>query len=125
MKCPKCTTNNYECCLYCSKGLPVDEDLDRMDRAKLVKEIRRLINVNNQLEQISEGYPDTLFVTNSRGEILKVNSAWEALSGTKREEVLGRNVRDIVGTVLSESTTLEVLKRGVSITKEQIGRAHV
>ena len=79
MKCPKCTTNNYECCLYCSKGLPVDEDLDRMDRAKLVKEIRRLINVNNQLEQISEGYPDTLFVTNSRGEILKVNSAWEAL----------------------------------------------
>ena len=119
MKCPKCTTNNYECCLYCSKGLPVDEDLDRMDRAKLVKEIRRLINVNNQLEQISEGYPDTLFVTNSRGEILKVNSAWEALSGTKREEVLGRNVRDIVGTVLSESTTLEVLKRGVSITKEQ------
>ncbi len=119
MKCPKCTTNNYECCLYCSKGLPVDEDLDRMDRAKLVKEIRWLINVNNQLEQISEGYPDTLFVTNSRGEILKVNSAWEALSGTKREEVLGRNVRDIVGTVLSESTTLEVLKRGVSITKEQ------
>lgn len=119
MKCPKCTTNNYECCLYCSKGLPVDEDLDRMDRAELVKEIRRLINVNNQLEQISEGYPDTLFVTNSRGEILKVNSAWEALSGTKREEVLGRNVRDIVGTVLSESTTLEVLKRGVSITKEQ------
>ena len=119
MKCPKCTTNNYECCLYCSKGLPVDEDLDRMDRATLVKEIRRLINVNNQLEQISEGYPDTLFVTNSRGEILKVNSAWEALSGTKREEVLGRNVRDIVGTVLSESTTLEVLKRGVSITKEQ------
>ncbi len=119
MKCPKCTTNNYECCLYCSKGLPVDEDLDRMDRAKLVKEIRRLINVNNQLEQISEGYPDRLFVTNSRGEILKVNSAWEALSGTKREEVLGRNVRDIVGTVLSESTTLEVLKRGVSITKEQ------
>lgn len=119
MKCPKCTANNYECCLHCSKGFPADADLEQMDRARLVKEIRRLINVNDQLELISEGYPDTLFVTNNQGEILKVNSAWEALSGTKREEVLGRNVRDIVGTVLGESTTLEVLKRGVSITKEQ------
>lgn len=119
MKCPKCTTDNYECCLHCSKGLPIHEELEQMDRASLVKEMQRLINVNHQLELISEGYPDTLFVTNSQGEILKVNSAWEALSGTSREEVLGRNVRDIVGTVLSESTTLEVLKRGVSITKEQ------
>jgi len=73
-----------------------------------------------ELELIINALYDGTFICNKEGVILMVNVAYERITGVKTEELLHRNVRDLVDEgVISESITLKVLEQGKPVTIRQ------
>nr|WP_255516969.1 sigma 54-interacting transcriptional regulator [Thermoactinomyces sp. CICC 23799] len=74
-----------------------------------------------QLEQIAEiieWIPDGVYVTNGSGVTLLVNSAYEKLSETRREELIGRHMNDLIKEgYINNSVSLLVIehKRSISL----------
>jgi PAS domain S-box-containing protein len=63
---------------------------------------------------------DGLWITDRLGNVVKLNKAAERITGCRAEEVLGRNVADLVAEgFVDESVTLEVLKRKTTVTLVQ------
>lgn len=66
---------------------------------------------------------DGVYISDSRGRTLKINSMWERLSGIKKEALLGRNVKHLVDeqgfdTILNP----EIVKTGKPETALQVGK---
>ena len=94
--------------------IPVQDDFET-----LLAEYHRLRNVCRNLETIIENSQDSLFVTDGEANIVKVNRAYEILSGETRENLLGKNMRQLENALISKSSTLMVLETGKSVTIEQ------
>lgn len=88
-------------------------------REKILAEYDRLHQLCVNLETIIENSQDSLFVTNGDGVIVKVNRAYEKLSGDDRENLLGYSVGDLEGLNFSESCTTQVLEKRQQVTIEQ------
>lgn len=121
MKCSKCSEKNK--CLRCNWLSTLDsgpgEDIDDLSRAELEEEFIRVNKVCRQLNTIVEYSTNPLFVTNGEGDIIKVNAAYEKLSGFNRSEILGKNVKDLEGVLMSQSSTLIAIATKRSTTLEQ------
>ena len=112
MRCKKCPMAKDECCTICDQNDFLTAERPLPDQDELLAALKRERTINQQLNAIIENSADTLFATNGNGDIIKVNRAWEQLSQTNREDVLGRNIRDLVSTVISDSSTLTSLDKG-------------
>ena len=121
MKCINCnlTSSDGGRCLKCIAEATANYDLDSMDRDEMILLISHMKNIIHQLELVIENSADTLFVTDGEGNIMLVNRAWEELSHAKREEVLGHNIRELLGEVISESSTIAALRSKHTSTVEQ------
>jgi len=74
----------------------------------------------NEVEAIIESSYDGIYVTDGEANTIRVNSAYEKISGIKASEVLGRNMQDLVREgFYDESATIKVLKTGKSVTLNQ------
>lgn len=63
------------------------------------------------LAEIIEWIPDGVYVTDGSGVTLLVNSAYEKLSGTRREELIGRHMSDLIQAgYINNSVSLLVIK---------------
>ena len=74
--------------------------------------------MNRQLSAIFKASSDGIWVCDSDGKVISVNEASEWLNGIRSEDIVGRNVSDLVKNGLFDrSVTLEVLdtKRQVSV----------
>lgn len=72
------------------------------------------------LDAIMESSYDGLWITDKYGNVVKLNKAAERITGCNGEEVLGRNVAELVNAgYVDESVTLEVLKRKTTVTMVQ------
>ncbi|MBW1982434.1 MAG: sigma 54-interacting transcriptional regulator [Deltaproteobacteria bacterium] len=74
--------------------------------------------LNRQLETIFKTSFDGIWVCNGEGKVININEASERLNGIRAEEVVGKNIADLVAEDLFDrSVTLEVLdtKRQVSL----------
>jgi PAS domain S-box-containing protein len=70
--------------------------------------------------QVLESSFDGIYITDGNAVTIFVNSSYESITGLKREEMLGRNMRDLVkNKVIDKSGTLLALKSHDSITLEQ------
>ena len=67
----------------------------------------------NDIVRIFESLADGIYITNSDGKTLYMNSACGAITGLQKDVVLGKSVKDLVeqGQIL-ESSTLAVMKSG-------------
>lgn len=77
-----------------------------------------------ELQAIIENTYDGLYITDGEANTLMINHAYERITGIKREEVLGKNMRELVASgVFDRSASLEVLekKRPVTIMQELRG----
>ncbi len=84
--------------------------------------------LHRELEAIFESSYDGLYITDGKANTIRINSAYERITGLKREDLIGRNMRDLVNEeVFDHSVTLEVLsKRGqVSLMQKIMGYKHV
>ena len=76
--------------------------------------------VSKQIEAIIESSYDGIYVTDGEANTIMVNSAYENMTGIKRHEVIGRNMRDLVQEgFFNQSVTLKVLETGKRVTLRQ------
>jgi len=69
------------------------------------------------LQAIIENTYDGLYITDGAANTLMINQAYERITGIKREEVLGKNMRELVSSgVIDRSVSLEVLEKKKPIT---------
>jgi PAS domain S-box-containing protein len=65
-----------------------------------------------QLESIIESSYDGIYITDGNARTIKINKAYERITGLNRYDMIGKYMQDLVDDgVLSESVTLLVLKR--------------
>lgn len=84
---------------------------------KIVKNTNSYKNVIKDLESIIENTYDGLYITDGKANTLRVNRAYERITGIKREEVVGKNMKELVEKgVYNRSVTLEVLEKKKVIT---------
>ncbi|MCB2227119.1 MAG: sigma 54-interacting transcriptional regulator [Desulfarculaceae bacterium] len=83
----------------------------------LISELQGYKGLHRQLEAIFETSHDGLYIADGNAVTVRVNSAYEKITGLKRENLLGRNTRDLVEEkFFDHSVTLEVLQKGRSVT---------
>lgn len=77
--------------------------------------------LTRELEAIIESSYDGLYITDGKANTIRVNRAYERVTGLCREDLLGRNMHDLVSEqVFDHSVTLEVLKKCEPVTLMQV-----
>ncbi len=72
------------------------------------------------MDSILEIMQDGIYIADGEANTVYVNHSYELISGLRRSEMIGRNMKDLVEEgVISVSGTLSVLKTGESITIDQ------
>jgi len=96
----------------------VFQDISEIEN--ITKELDLFKNMKNWLDAIIDSSYDGLWICDREGRVIRINKASERMSELKAEEVIGRNVRELVAAGLfDKSVTLEVLKRKTSVTMIQ------
>ncbi|MFZ5868884.1 MAG: sigma 54-interacting transcriptional regulator [Thermodesulfobacteriota bacterium] len=86
----------------------------------IISELRGYKELHRELEAIFESSYDGLYITDGNANTIRVNSAYERITGLSRHDVIGRNMRDLVHEkVFDHSVTLAVLKKGEQVTLMQ------
>ena len=68
-------------------------------------------------EAIIENTYDGLYITDGNADTLMVNKAYERITGIKRSEVLGKNMKQLVASgVINRSVSLEVIEKKAPVT---------
>lgn len=79
--------------------------------------------VNFQLLAILNSIYDGLYITDGNANTILINQAYEEVSGLRRENVLGKNMREIIHTgLIDRSGSLYVLESRRPVTLEQTFR---
>jgi PAS domain S-box-containing protein len=83
----------------------------------IISELQGYKELHTELEAIFESSQDGLYITDGDARTIRVNSAYERVTGLKRQELLGRTMQDLVREgVFDHSVTLDVLEKGNSVT---------
>ena len=85
----------------------------------VAEELAYTREIYEKLSAIFEDSQDGFFITDGEGRILMVNKAYEEMSGIKGEEILGDNVRELEGKLISYSASLITMQSGKPMTIEQ------
>lgn len=81
---------------------------------------RNLKEAHDWLNAIVDNSYDGIFITDGNAITVRVNRAYEAISGLRAEEVVGRSMQDIVRSrLIDRSGTLLALESRKSVTLEQ------
>jgi len=84
------------------------------------KELDVFKNMKNWLDTLIDSSFDGLWICNHEGKVLRINKASERINGVKAEEIIGKNMRELVTEGLfDKSVSFEVLKRKASVTMIQ------
>ncbi|MEQ8174922.1 MAG: sigma 54-interacting transcriptional regulator [Syntrophomonadaceae bacterium] len=113
--------------MYLSNRSPVVKDgmiigavavlQDIQDLENLTQELAIVKELNEELDAIIESSFDGLYIADGKGITLRVNKAFEMITGISSEEFLGRDVDDIENTgLVSESVTALALKKREPVT---------
>lgn len=90
---------------------------DISEYEKVSSELESFKRLNKELDAIIESSYDGLYITDGESRTLRVNQAYERITGIKKEEVLGKRTEDLVSNGLFKpSVTSEVLKKKRPIT---------
>lgn len=79
-----------------------------------------LLQIAKHLDSIIENSFDGIFITDQNANVLRINHAYEFITGLTQEEVIGRNMADLVAEkLISQSGSLYVKKKLKPITIQQ------
>lgn len=82
--------------------------------------IVELLKKNREIDAVFESSHDGIVVADANGLYTKVNSSYAKISGVPRQDVQGHTAQELVANgVISESTTLQVLRTGQSVSFSQ------
>lgn len=90
---------------------------DISEYEKVSTELESFKRLNEELDAIIESSYDGLYITDGESRTLRVNQAYERITGITKKEVLGKRTEDLVSDGLFKpSVTLEVLQKKRPIT---------
>lgn len=79
-----------------------------------------LSEARERLNAIIEHSFDGIFITDAKANVVRVNHAYEMITGLKKEEVLGKNMAKLVqDKLISESGSLQVIETKRPVTLQQ------
>lgn len=83
-----------------------------------------LSEASERLNAIIEHSFDGIFITDAKANVIRINHAYEVITGLKKEEVLGKNMADLVrNKLISESGSPQVIKTKQPVTLQQCFRS--
>ena len=86
----------------------------------IISELQGYKELHRELEAIFESSQDGLYITDGMANTIRVNSAYERITGLSRKDLVGRNMQDLVNEkVFDHSVTLEVREKGAPVTLMQ------
>jgi PAS domain S-box-containing protein len=86
--------------------------------AQIIGDIQDPLNI--LLDAVLESSYDGIYITDGNANTIRINTSYEIISGLKRSEVIGKNMRDLVASgLISNSGTLLALEKRQPITLEQ------
>ncbi|GAB6907903.1 hypothetical protein JCM12296A_37420 [Desulfosarcina cetonica] len=93
----------------------------RMEKFEdIAAELESMKDLAAELNAIFENSYDGIYITDGDGYTLRVNKAYERITGLKRDGLISRNMKDIVKNgLISESLTFKIKKSGVPMTITQ------
>jgi len=72
------------------------------------------------LDAVLENSFDGIFITDGEANTIKVNKAYETITGLKREEILNKNMKDLVlNNVISKSGSIMAINQKKTVTLNQ------
>ncbi len=84
---------------------------DMSELNKISVELDYVKELNKEMDAVIESFFDGLYITDGNGITLRLNKAFEKLTGVKASECIGRDVYELTGEgVVSESVSAMVLK---------------
>ena len=90
-------------------ALAVLQDISEL--ASIADELEHTKQLTNELNAIFESSFDGIYVTDGQGRTIRVNKAYERITGLRREELLNRNMHELVEEgFYNQSVTLRVLE---------------
>ena len=96
----------------------VFQDMSEIEH--ISKELDLFKNMKSWLDTIINSSYDGLWICDNEGNALMINKASERINGVKAEDVIGKNMKDLVREGLfDKSVTLEVLEKKTSVTMLQ------
>ena len=91
---------------------------------QIISELQSYQKLHRELEAIFESSYDGFYLADGRANTIRVNMAYERITGLSRKKLIGRNMNDLVAeNVFDSSVTLKVLKKRepVTIMQEVMG----
>lgn len=93
---------------------------DITDLESVSGELEKTQEVKEQLNTVIQSSFDGIVETDDQGNILIINDAYARITGINREEMIGRNVQDLVRNgYYDRSVSLMVMEQGKPVTIEQ------
>ncbi|MGD9211832.1 MAG: sigma 54-interacting transcriptional regulator, partial [Desulfobacteraceae bacterium] len=90
-------------------AVAVLQDISELE--SISEELKHTKRISAELEAIIESSYDGIYVTDGQARTLRVNSAYERITGIKRKEVIGRTMYELVKAgFFNESVTVRVLE---------------
>lgn len=87
---------------------------------KIAEKLESYKKMNRMINSMFDSSHDGLFITNGNGDIIRCNKSSEKLIGHKQEDIIGKNIKDLVELgYIDKSVTLDVLDKKTSITMLQ------
>jgi len=77
---------------------------DISDLEKISGELDSYRKITEELNGIVESSYDGLYVVDSEGVVIRVNSSWEKITGFSRENVLGKNAKELVNSGMYDNS---------------------
>ncbi|HEX3030950.1 MAG TPA: sigma 54-interacting transcriptional regulator [Bacillota bacterium] len=102
-------------------AVAVLQDISELE--SIAAELEHYKNLNNELDKIIEFSFDGMFITDGNGLALRANEAFERITGNRRQDVLGRGMKELEQAgIVNKSVTTLVLeqKQAVTIIQESL-----
>lgn len=94
--------------------------LDVSELESVSRELERFKELNRELDAIIDSSFDGLYITDGNGITLRLNKAYERITGISADEFIGKNVTTIESEgIVSESVTALVLEKRSPVTISQ------
>jgi len=94
--------------------------LDVSELENVSRELERFKELNRELDAIIDSSFDGLYITDGSGITLRLNKAYERITGISADEFIGKNVATIESEgIVSESVTALVLQKRSPVTISQ------
>ena len=94
--------------------------LDISEQEFLTHTLQLTKKFNDELESIIDACSEGVYISDGYGVGLRVNRAYERITGVSAKELLGKNMADVVAQgIVSDSVTLKVLEKKETITITQ------